>query len=202
MALDAARHADRPEVVLADEHHGNVEVCREVGGLVEVALAGGAVAEEGHGHLVRLQQLEAVARTRCLQDAWTDDPARTKHADLRRKEVHASAPSARTARIAPVKLCNQRSRLKPLGESMTVAAVGAENGIRFAQLRTHPGRDGFLADVGVAGPVDQSALMRTCQALLDHPNGQHLPIMRQQLLLLGLNGGNTVFTFHNLFYDA
>ena len=84
---------------------------------------------------------------------------------------------------------------------MTVAAVGAENGIRFAQLRTHPGRDGFLADVGVAGPVDQSSLMRTRQTLLDQSNCQHLPIKRQQLLFVGLAFGLSILVLHYFCHD-
>src|SRR5437899_1419826 len=48
VALLLERHRDRPLVVLADEHDRHVPDPREVQGLVEVALAGGTVAEVCH----------------------------------------------------------------------------------------------------------------------------------------------------------
>jgi hypothetical protein len=53
---------------------------------------------------------------------------------------------------------------------MTVTPVRAENGILIAQVRAHTRRDGLLSNIGVACPVDESALMLFRQTLLHHPD--------------------------------
>src|SRR5699024_9018939 len=49
-ALFGQRHGDRVLVVLYEEHHGCPEHSGEVQGFVEISLAGGTVAAQGHGH--------------------------------------------------------------------------------------------------------------------------------------------------------
>ena len=56
---------------------------------------------------------------------------------------------------------------------MTVTPVRAENGVRVVQVRAHPRRNGFLSDIGMAGSVDESALVRFSQTLLHHADGEH-----------------------------
>ena len=54
-----------------------------------------------------------------------------------------------------------------------MAAMRAEDGIRFMQMRAHTRGDGFLADIGVAGSGDEPALMRFCQAFFHHADREH-----------------------------
>jgi hypothetical protein len=59
----------------------------------------------------------------------------------------------------------------------------AENDVVSAQVGTYTGRDGFLADVGVTGAVNQAALVGPCQLLLAATDQKHLTKQGQQLLL-------------------
>jgi uncharacterized protein (DUF1684 family) len=56
---------------------------------------------------------------------------------------------------------------------MTMTAMRAEDGIRFMQMRANTRGDGFFAHIGVAGTVDESALMRFCQAFFHHADREH-----------------------------
>ena len=60
-----------------------------------------------------------------------------------------------------------------LGQRVPVPAVGAEDDVVAAQVRTNPGGDRLLPDVGVAGPVNQPALMRSRQLLFAAPDQDH-----------------------------
>ncbi len=60
----------------------------------------------------------------------------------------------------------------------------AENDVFGLEMNADSDRDGFLADVGVTGAVNQSALMRPSQLLLAAANQQHLAIKRQELGLV------------------
>ena len=53
-----------------------------------------------------------------------------------------------------------------LGQGVAVAAVRAEDDVVGAQMRADAGRDRLLADVGVAGAVDQAALVTARELLL------------------------------------
>ncbi len=53
-----------------------------------------------------------------------------------------------------------------LGQGVAVAAVGAEHGVVGAQVGADADGDGLLADVGVAGAVDEAGLVGASQLLL------------------------------------
>ena len=120
-----------------------------------------------------LQQLEAVARAGRLQDARPDDAAGAHHADFGREQVHAAAAAARAAGRAAEQLGDQLARRHALGQRVAVAAVRAEDGVVGSQMRAHAGGDRFLADVGVAGAVDQPALMTAGELLLGRADQLH-----------------------------
>ncbi len=84
-------------VVLADEQHGQLPDAGHVQPFVEGAVVHGAVAEEGHGHAVGFEELEAVAGAGGLEDARADDPAGAHQADLGGEQVHAAAAAVRAA---------------------------------------------------------------------------------------------------------
>jgi hypothetical protein len=50
-------------------------------------------------------------------------------------------------------------------------------------MRTNAGRDGFLADVGVAGPMNQTALMTARKLFFGPPNELHDSIQAQKLIV-------------------
>ena len=58
-------------------------------------------------------------------------------------------------------------------ERVSVAAVRAEDGIVGAKVRTHAGGDCFLADVGVAGAMNQPARVTSRELLLRRADQLH-----------------------------
>ena len=81
-----------------------------------------------------------------------------------------------------VQLGDQFQRRHALGQSVAVAAVRAENHVLMPQMGAHAGGDRFLADVGVAGAVDQPALVRADQQLLAAADKRHRPVQGEQAI--------------------
>ena len=71
-------HADRPVVVLTDQHAGHLEDGTEVHGIVEVGLTGGPVAHEAHRHHAVATLLGRPGRAHRLGDL-RPDAARPGH---------------------------------------------------------------------------------------------------------------------------
>ena len=169
-------HLGRVEVVLADEQDGQAPDGRQVQALVERPVVDGAVPEERDAHAVGPEEAVAVPGAGRHQDAGPDDPARAQEADLGREEVHAAAPAARAAGGAPEELGHQLARGHPLGERVAVAAMGAQHRVVRPEVGGHADRDRLLADVGVAGAVNQPRGVRAGQRLLRPPDHDHLPV--------------------------
>ena len=160
-------------VVLAHEQHGQLPDARHVQAFVKRAVVRRAIAEESDTDIACLHDQGTIARASGLQDAGADDAAGAHHADLRRKQMHGATATARAAGLATKEFRHELARLHAFGERMSMAAVRAEDGVRFMQMRAHARGDGFLADIGVAGTVDESALMRFCESLLHHADDEH-----------------------------
>src|SRR5579859_249009 len=175
-------------IVLADEEHGQLPDGSQVQPFVEGSVVHGAVAEEGHRHLVGLHQSIAVSCAGRLKDAGTDDAARPHHAHFGREEVHAPPTPAGTSALAAVELGDQLPRWEALGEGMSVTPVGAEHGIVLAELGADADRNRLLPDLGVAGAVNQSPLVRSDELLLAAAALGPLTIKGEQLMLAGRGG--------------
>jgi hypothetical protein len=67
--------------------------------------------------------------------------------------------------LAPEEFRKKLRRLQPFRQSVTVPAVGAENGILGLQVLADTHGDCFLPDIGMTSPVDQSFLVSPCQLL-------------------------------------
>jgi len=78
--------------------------------------------------------------------------------------MHAAAPAARATVHSSIQLAEQRPRLNAFGQRVAVAAMRAEDHVLAGEMSTDTGGDGFLPDVGVAGAVNQAALVRLGQA--------------------------------------
>ncbi len=172
-------HLGRVEVVLADEQDRQAPDGGQVEALVERAVVDGAVAEERDAHAVGPEEAVAVAGPGGHQDAGPDDPARPQEADLGREEVHAAAPAARAAGGAPEQLGHELARRDALRQRVAVTAVGAEHRVVRPEVGGDAGRDRLLADVGVAGALDQAAGVGARQRLLGPPDHDHPPVERQ-----------------------
>src|ERR1035437_5967640 len=80
----------RELVVLAHENHRELPDRGQVESFVKRAVVRRAITKEGDGDPVGLEQAERIPRAGCHQDAWSDDAAGAKKADLWRKQVHAA----------------------------------------------------------------------------------------------------------------
>ena len=171
-------------IVFADEKDRELPDAGHVEAFVKGTVVDGAVAEEGDGHVIALQKHEAVAGAGGLEDAGPDDAAGAHHADFRGEEMHAAASSLRAAGGAAEQLGEQLAGCEPLGKGMAVTAVGAEDDVVFLQMRADARGDCLLPDVGMAGAVDQPALMRPGQLLFTAANQHHRSIEGEQLVVV------------------
>ena len=74
--------------------------------------------------------------------------------------MHAAAASLGTAGRAAEELGEQLPRRHALGQRVPVPAMSAEDDVIAAQVCTNAGGDRLLADVSVAGSMNQAALVR------------------------------------------
>ena len=82
----------------------------------------------------------------------------------------------------PKSSANSCARRHALGQGMPVPAMRAEDDVVAAQVRTDAGGDRLLPDVGMAGSVNQPALVRSCQLLFAAANQDHRAIKGQKLV--------------------
>ena len=169
-------------IVFADEQHRQLPDRGHVQPLVKGAVVHRPVAEKRDRDVVGLVQPKAIARAGGLQDAGANDAAGAHHSHLGREQMHAAAAAARAAGGTTVQLGDQLQRRHALGQSVAVAAMRAENHILMPQMGAHAGRDRFLPDVGMAGAVDQPALMRADQQLLAAADKRHRPVQGEQAI--------------------
>src|SRR5438876_763257 len=73
--------------------------------------------------------------------------------------------------------------MQPFGQRMAVTTMGAEDNVVGSQMGAHANGDGFLADVGMARAVNQTALVRAGQLLLSPPDEEHAAIKREKRFL-------------------
>src|SRR5262249_28156699 len=131
------------------------------------------------GDTVGLQELEAVARAGGLQDTGADDAARAHEADFGGEQVHAAASALGASRGAAEQLREDLPWRHALGQGMAMAAVGAEDDVVFSQVGADADGDGFLADIGVAGAVDEAGLVAAGELLFTAADEEHLPVQRR-----------------------
>ncbi len=82
-----------------------------------------------------------------------------------------------------------------LRQCVAVPAMGAKDGIVAPQVSANAGCDRLLADVGMAGPVNQPALVRFGQLLFALPDELHLAIeIKQSGLVKPCERGCTFLT--------
>jgi hypothetical protein len=179
----AERHLGGVLVVFTDKKDRQFPDGGQVQPLVKGAVVDRPVAEEGHGHAVGLPQFEAVAGPGRLEDGRPDDAAGPHQADPRGEQVHAAAAAVRAAGLPAVQLGDELPRRHALGQRVTVAAVRAEDDVVGPQMGADAGRDRLLADVGVAGAVNQAALVGARQPLFTAADPRHRAVQRQQLVL-------------------
>ncbi len=102
--------------------------------------------------------------------------------------MHAAAAPLGTAGRAAEQLGEQLAGRHALGQGVPVPAVGAEDDVVAAQMRTNPGGDRLLPDVSMTGPMNQTALMRSRQLLFATADQNHCTIECQEVVLAKFDG--------------
>ena len=93
--------------------------------------------------------------------------------------MHASTATVGTSALPPKQLGNQRLRCHSFGKRVTVAAMGAEDGVVVIEVCTNARCDRLFTHVGVAGTVNQTALVASSEMLLSAANLHHLAKQRK-----------------------
>ena len=123
---------------------------------MESAVVRRPVTKKGNANIVLLEQLEGIPGPGRLENARTDNTARPHHAHFGRKEVHTAAAALGNTSGSTEQLGNQRPWMHPLGQGMTVAAMGAKDGIFRAQMGADPHGHRFFTHIGVASAMHQT----------------------------------------------
>lgn len=135
---------DRPAVVLADEEHRQAPERGEVERLVEGALVGGALAEEGHGDGLGARHLRRQRGAAGRRQAGADDAAAAE-AVLGVEQVHVAAlAAAQPGDLAEDLRCHAVQR-HALGDGEVVRPVRADHGVLVRQVRADAHGHRFLA---------------------------------------------------------
>src|SRR5262249_37540283 len=98
--------------------------------------------------------------------------------------VHGATLAVAVPVTAAKQLSHHQRQVSPLGDSMPVPAMGADDLIVAAQSRTYPHSDRFLANVSMHHPRDIASVKFFDRSLIEGTNGGHLAIHGKQLLRL------------------
>ena len=147
---DAAERRGRGvEVVLADEDRRRALHGGEVQRLVEGAVVGGAVAEEGDADIVAAAAPGGEADADGVADAGADDAVGAEQADAAVIEVHGAAAAAADAVGLAEELGHDPAGIGALGQRVAVAAVGGGDPVGRAEVGADADAGGLLADIEV-----------------------------------------------------
>src|SRR6266850_2136564 len=180
--LDADRIVRRVLVVLTDEHDGELPDRGDVQRLVELALGGGAIPKEAHGH--GALALELAGESGAARDGQPSahDPVGAQHTDREVRDVHGAALALAIAVDPAEQLGEHPANVGALGDAVPVTPVGARHAIRHGQMRADTDGHGLLAHVGMHRAVDlagEPQLDGPLVELADQDHGaQHLHELR------------------------
>ena len=166
----------RKAVVFADEQHRQLPDRCHVEPLVEGGIIDGAIAEEGDRYGAVAAQLGGIPSTAGLENAGADDAAGAHHPDLGGKQVHRATAATRAASRAAKQLGAEVGRGHALGKGMAMATVGAEDRVAGAQMPTDADGHRLLADIRVAGAMDEPARVAAGELLFGETDDEHRPV--------------------------
>ena len=163
-------------VRLADGDERELPEGGEVQRLVDDALVGGAVAEEGGDHAVALLKLRVEGEAGGEGDAGAGDAVRAVEAQFGRHHHLAAAATARVAALTAEEFGEEAARVGAAREEVAVAAVGAGQRVVRAQGGGDADGDGLLADAGVRRADDAAFGEELLHRLLETADEQHVAI--------------------------
>nr|CUV59434.1 exported protein of unknown function [Ralstonia solanacearum] len=180
--LAAARHRDRPLVVVDDEHQRRAPHAGQVHPFIEIALGGAAVTEHRDGDTRLAAQLERVGGPRRVADLGAD-----RHAV---REIFAHRSKAAAALVAaPVQ--QALGHADAAQQLRAVVAVGREQDVFGPHGAGHAHADRLLADrrgkgAELAGALQRDGLgverARQHHGAIQREQGRHVLRKRRQWL--------------------
>ena len=121
---------------------------------MESAAVGCAVAKEAGHHRPGLFVLGGKRRAGGDWLARADDPVGAQNPQTDIGDVHRAAFSFAVTRRLAIQFGHHEVDLPPLGNEVSVSAVGAGDKIRIRQIGANPGGNGLLADIEMHEPGD------------------------------------------------
>ena len=143
---------------------------------MEGALVGGAVAEGGHGHLVRSLVLGGKACAGHDGDAATDDAVGAHDPLGEVGQVHRSGAAHAVAVLAAEQLGHGALEFDPLRDGVAVAPVGRPDVVVIPQVGAYPDGCRFLPDADVEEAQDFACGEYLHELFFSPADAQHLPV--------------------------
>src|SRR5207245_10074733 len=150
--------------------------------LVDHALVGAAVAEEGDDHVVGLPELRRERRARADWHAGGHDPVAAQDVQVERRDVHRAAEAAAVAVLPAHELRHHAVHARALRDAVAVTAVGADDVVALAEGRAGAGRHGLLADVAVRRALDEPGVEELNRLLVEAADLDHRGVEALELL--------------------
>ena len=154
---------------------------RQVQRLEQRGLVDGAVAKDGHGDLAGLVQLGTQGRTDGNRCTRTDDGIFAQQPDTEIGVVHRAALALAATGAPAQQLGHALLWVQPLGDGLSVAAVGAGQVVVAAQWKDRADGGGFLADAGVQRAAQLTAEEEGDGLLLEAADQQHRAVHAAQV---------------------
>ena len=173
---------ERVLVVLADEDEWKLPHRGQVHGLVDHALVGAAVAEEGQHDAVRAPELGGEGGAGADGHAGRHDAIGAQHVEVERGDVHGAAEAPAVTVLAPHQLGHHEVEARALGDAVAVAAVVADDGVVLRQVCAGAGGDRFLPDVAVGGALDLTRVEELHRLLVEAADADHHLVERLERL--------------------
>ena len=166
----------RELIVLTDKQHRQFPDAGHVQTFMEGTIIHGTITKKGHRHRSVSKDLRAVSPAAGLQNTRPDNATGPHHTDLRGEQMHGPATPPRTPGHTTEQFGHQVLWCQPLGQSMPVPTMRAEDTVCGFQMSTDCRGNRLLTYVRVTGAMHQTSLMTARQLLLGLTDDLHGPI--------------------------
>src|SRR5436309_2359043 len=174
-------------VVLAEVDGRQLPHGGEVERLVDDALVGAAVAEEGDDDVVGPPELGGEPRAGADREPGRDDPVTAQDVQVERGDVHRASQAAAVAVLPAHELRHHAVHARALGDAVAVAAMGADDVVALAEVRAGARRHRLLADVAVRRPLDEPGVEELRRLLVEAADLDHRGVEALELLAAELH---------------
>ncbi len=180
-ALGQRRALELRQVVLDHIDDGQAPALGHDKTLSELALVGGAVADQGDANLAVAAIGVGEGETGSDRRLRARNPLAAEEIAPGREHVHGAALAARNAVAAPDQLRHHRARVSAAGEQVAVHAIGGDELVAGPRRLPQSDGDRLLADAQMTKAADQAHGEHLPGPFLEAANEQHGAKARQQI---------------------